>query len=153
MKDRVIVRRAARVLIFDASHRVLLFRGCDPALPDDKYWYSPGGGVEDGETDRQAASRELREETRVHVPPEGLIGPVLETDDEFGFAGRWVRQRNVFFTWRVAELRVAPDFHDLEGASVDQHRWWSRGDLEATVEQFYPQALPRLFPEAPCRAL
>ena len=30
---------------------------------------------------------------------------------------------------------------DLERASIDDYRWWSVAELEATSERFYPDAL------------
>ena len=47
----------------DGAERVLLFRGY--LYPDDRNasaWFTPGGGVDDGESLAAAASRELREE-------------------------------------------------------------------------------------------
>lgn len=141
-------RRAARVLLVDQACRVLLFRGCDPARPQHKYWYSVGGGVEQGEDDREAACRELREEIQIHVAPHELVGPVWECDDEFGFAGRWLRQRQVYFTLLVREMKV--DINRIAGQeAVDAHRWWSRAELESACETFYPTNLPLLLSDAP----
>lgn len=64
MADRV--RATARVVVLDPDGRVLLFgsRLTDPAVPpgDVPFWYTPGGGVEDGESLRTTAVRELAEE-------------------------------------------------------------------------------------------
>ena len=57
----------ARVLVIDAQNRVLLVR---PTYVNG--WTLPGGGVDKGETLRQAAIRELKEEAAV-LPLEELI--------------------------------------------------------------------------------
>ena len=57
----------ARVLVIDAQSRVLLVR---PTYVNG--WTLPGGGVDKGETLRQAAIRELKEEAAV-LPLEDLI--------------------------------------------------------------------------------
>jgi 8-oxo-dGTP pyrophosphatase MutT (NUDIX family) len=49
-------RRSARVLLLDASDRLLLVQSGDA-------WLVPGGGVEEGEGLAEAAARDLREET------------------------------------------------------------------------------------------
>ncbi len=47
--EELIPRRAARVLLLDGAGRVLLLRGFDPAMPEHRYWFTVGGGLDDGE--------------------------------------------------------------------------------------------------------
>ena len=71
-------RLAARVLLLDEGSRILLFRGGDPAAPErGTWWFTPGGGLEPGETRHQGAARELFEETGLRVSPDSLGEPVL----------------------------------------------------------------------------
>ena len=65
---------AAGVALFDPQGRVLLGRHSD-----DVRWGTPGGGMDPGETPRQAACRELLEET-------GLQAIGIELIDAFGGA-------------------------------------------------------------------
>ncbi len=59
-----IVRPTARVLLFDADDRLLLFLTRWHHLVDRvPRWMSPGGGIEPGESEEVAARRELLEET------------------------------------------------------------------------------------------
>ncbi len=68
MSERPVVkRRAARVLAVSPAGRVLLFEGGDPDRPHVRIWHAPGGGVEAGESDRDAAQREFLEETGLPV--------------------------------------------------------------------------------------
>src|SRR5688572_15916571 len=66
----LVPRRAARVLLLDAADRVLLFRGCDPARPAQRYWFTVGGGQDPGGTLTDCAVRELYEETGLRLVPE-----------------------------------------------------------------------------------
>lgn len=145
-RPTVVDRRAARVLVLDRLGRVLLLHGCDPAdRAAGTWWFTPGGGLDDGETPAQGAARELAEETGLRVAPEALGQPVHERVAEFRFAGGAYRQTEDFFVVQV-------DRHDvdtrgltaLEVQAVLGHRWWSVDELRSTAERFYPEQLPDL---------
>jgi 8-oxo-dGTP pyrophosphatase MutT (NUDIX family) len=140
-----IPRRAGRVLLLDAAGRVLLFHGYDPARPEHAYWFTPGGGLDDGETAAEGAARELFEETGLSVPADRLGSPVWQEITEFPFAGNWYRQEQDFFLLRVDSWQVdTVGFSDIERDSVDGHHWWSVEDLDATSDRYYPVDLPDL---------
>ena len=60
---------AVSVVVPDGRGRILLIR-----RTDNNYWSIPGGGMEPGESVRQAASREVMEETGINCEVTGLIG-------------------------------------------------------------------------------
>ena len=138
-------RRAARVLLLDGLGRVLLLRGCDPAQPDRRYWFTVGGGQDPGESSRECAVRELFEETGKRAEPEQLVGPVWHEVTRFPFDGLWYEQEQDFFVLRVATWEVdLSRLNDIERATVDESRWWSVPELESTGERIYPPDLPAL---------
>lgn len=140
-----IARRAARVLLVDAAGRVLLLRGFDPARPHHRYWFTVGGGLEPRESAADGAARELLEETGLRVPAQALGEPVWREVSEFPFDGRWYRQEQDFYLLRVPSWEVDVSGHnELERASVDGYRWWSRDELRGTDQRFYPPELPDL---------
>ncbi|WP_416900660.1 NUDIX hydrolase [Micromonospora echinospora] len=138
-------RRAARVLLLDAAGRVLLFSGVDPARPEHRYWFTPGGGLDAGEEAAAGAARELTEETGLRLTPAELGQPVWRETVEYPFDGVWYRQEQDFFLVRVPTWEVdTTGFDDIERATVTGHRWWSRDELAATTERYYPVDLPAL---------
>jgi 8-oxo-dGTP pyrophosphatase MutT (NUDIX family) len=133
------------VLLIDRLDRVLLFRGFDPAEPSRHYWFTPGGGLDDAESMRDGAARELREETGLALSPEQLGEAVWHQVTDYPFDGQWFRQEQDFFVARVDEWDVTFDGFDVEERrSIDGHGWWSIEDLTTTSERFYPEELPEL---------
>ena len=126
----VTLRRSARVLAVSPRGRVLLLAGGDPDRPHVRIWHAPGGGVEAGEDDRAAASREYVEETGHRVE----IGPhVWDRRLTFGFNGARYDQTEVYFLAAVAgEHPVSSAGHnELEQLYLTGHGWFSVDELRA----------------------
>ena len=83
------LRRAGRVLVIDPAGRVLLLEGFDPAEPDSPFWFTIGGGLDEGERSAQAALRELREKAGIVAAGDQLTGPVWRRSTQFSFDGTW----------------------------------------------------------------
>lgn len=66
--------RCVGAIVHDSAGRLLLIKRGRP--PGRGLWSLPGGRVEPGETDEQAVTRELREETGLSIRPGALVGRV-----------------------------------------------------------------------------
>ncbi len=139
-------RSASRVLLVDDSDRLLLFTAGEGA---DRWWFTTGGGIDEGETAEQAAVREVREETGLELDP-AMLGPVVHRRRvQFPWAGRLLDQDEQFRVARVPAYDVDTAGHDTaERALVLGHRWWSLADLRATDERVAPPELADLLAHA-----
>jgi 8-oxo-dGTP pyrophosphatase MutT (NUDIX family) len=132
-------RKAARVLLLDQADRLLLVRGHDVDQPERSWWFTVGGGIDAGESPREAAVREVVEETGLSVDPEALVGPVLTRSAIFDFFARDVRQDEEFFVARISSPGELSEegWTEIERDFVDELRWWDLDALaEVTVEVF-----------------
>lgn len=137
-------RRAARVIVVDREGRTLLLQGRDPARPQDApFWFVPGGGVEPGESDEEAARRELGEEVGIDAPD---LGPVCHRRTaSFVFDGVPYEQTEVYFLLRVEPfVPERSGWTELEQRAIVGFRWWSPDDLRRTTETVFPEGLADL---------
>ncbi len=152
MAGKPVVRPSARVVVLDPAGRILLLgaRLTDPGIPpgDVLFWYTPGGGVEEGESLRTAAVRELAEEIGLVVDPAALEGPVWLRRFVGPFGGVPIDNRETYFVLRDVVHEVdARGRTELEILGDEPHRWWSLAEIAASGEEFAPRELAALLPE------
>jgi len=133
------LRRAARLIVLDPEGRALMFRYDVPGR--DPFWVTAGGECEPGESFRNAARRELFEETGIIVADLGR--EIARMTPEFvTVEGELVQAYERFFLVRVAEARVDTSGHTvLEQQMMTQHRWFTLGELESWPEAVFPAEL------------
>ncbi|GAB2593051.1 hypothetical protein GCM10027168_27460 [Streptomyces capparidis] len=137
-----IPRQAARVAVLDPAGSVFLLRYDNEEVG--VHWAMPGGGMDPGETPRQAAERELREETGwTDIELDGAVLCLWEHD--FTRAGVPVRQHEHIFLAHGPRRDPAGDLTAAHAADgILRWRWWPPDELSAGTEPLWPPQLPEL---------
>jgi len=146
MKPQPTIRPTARVLLLDEQDRVLLFRGMDPDKPDVRFWFPPGGGIEEEESAEAAAVREVQEETGL---ANFVLGPhIWNRRHVFTFYGAFQDVRETWYLSRVPHFEIdTSGFTEAEIEVIEEYKWWTLQELIETSDFLTPRALAVLLQE------
>ena len=141
-------RYTARVLLLDPDGRILLMKGRLPHDPSQaQFWYTVGGGLDEGESLLEAAAREVAEETGFTDVAFGAVvwrDEVVLTD----VAGEERLFRQSYIVGRTAGGMLSrAGWLEYERRLTDDVRWWTLEELRVTAEQVYPVGLAELLPD------
>jgi 8-oxo-dGTP diphosphatase len=124
-------------MLFDEMGAILLIRFVVPREDGEfVFWALPGGEIEAGETEAEAAVRELKEELGIAVTVEGAAYRDANT-----FLHQGEMQDNLDFLFRARCGREEPrliGFTTDEREIMKEFRWWSEAEVEASEERIFP---------------
>ncbi|WP_420175915.1 NUDIX domain-containing protein [Luteococcus sp. OSA5] len=136
-------RRGARVLV-RCHGRVLLMSDSDPGLPGSSWWVLPGGGIDEGESSREAAARELAEETGHRVGPQCLAGPIAHRVVTHGYSDRILVQDEDFYLLDVEQEFDVDTSAFTATERTRMGRWGWFGPDEMAAMTVWPEQTPQL---------
>ncbi|MGW5363580.1 NUDIX hydrolase [Actinopolymorpha pittospori] len=141
-------RDVVRLVVLDANDEVLLFHTHDPTYPElGQWWELPGGGIEPGETYRDAGVRELLEETGIAITADAVGAATWSRRASFRYRGTRHLQNEVVALVRLSGPGPAVDGSQRVEFEDDDYfgfRWWPVAELVSSRERFYPGRLPEL---------
>ena len=146
---RLPVRDTARALVLDPEDRLLLIAyeavmDVDPLRPGlRRFWFTPGGGLEPGESHEEALRRELEEEIGVSDAPLGPFVARRETPFLLFRQQRFVRERYSVVRLPSPSIDTAR-LAETEDNPVLDVRWWPLADLQGTTEVIEPRGFSDL---------
>jgi 8-oxo-dGTP diphosphatase len=111
-----ILRVSAYALL--VQHGNILLCRLSPHISHTQEWTLPGGGIEFGEHPRDAAVREVREETGLAIQ---VVGDAYVDSELFEFQDRAVQAVRIIYRGQVTGGSLA---HEIDG-STDRCEWFS----------------------------
>lgn len=139
----MIRRSAVRAILFDPDLReILLIKALVPDTGQ-QLWFTPGGGINGGESELDCLAREVAEETGLHKLP--AAHRVWTRHEQFVFMGEDYDQYEVYYFVPIARFELGQrNLESHETETFLDARWWSLADIACSDDQFVPGDLADL---------
>jgi 8-oxo-dGTP pyrophosphatase MutT (NUDIX family) len=131
------------------STAVLLLADSDPGTPGSRWWVTPGGGIDAGESPKAAAVRELLEEVGLSATEDELSGPVAHRRVIHGYSDHILDQDETFYLLRADRFEVDSSGQTAtEQVTLRGYGWIPITELGCLDIPLWPANLPELLSHA-----
>ena len=147
------IRNSIRILLLNEDNQILLMLAEDPktylknSKPLDRFWFTIGGALKDNETDRQAAIRELFEETGLNHKDVEFGPTVWFGEYEIILNGVLTFLKQRFIVAKTKNKNVFLNkLDENEKKVIKKLRWFSLKDIINSKDVIFPILLPKYLP-------
>lgn len=139
--NKLIKRKAARAVLLTPQNEILLIKISDPSGTWTG-WITPGGGIDEGETDSQSLARELKEELGYTQPFQSE--KLWYRTTRFTWVNENYEQTETFYLIKTEKFEVSQtlELTDSEKAGFKAMKWWRLEDIAQSSDNFAP---PRFY--------
>jgi 8-oxo-dGTP pyrophosphatase MutT (NUDIX family) len=136
-------RTAARAILLTPANEVLLIKITNR---DHQWtgWITPGGGIEPGESELTALTRELNEELGFTTTANAK--KIWKRFHAFPWNGKWIEQHEVFYLIETAKFNPSQQLNltETEMLEFKGMQWWKLDEIANSKEFFAPRELATL---------
>jgi 8-oxo-dGTP pyrophosphatase MutT (NUDIX family) len=131
-----IKRKSCRAILLTPGNEVLLIKVHNPSAQWSG-WVTPGGGLDEGESEDQGLRRELNEELGLEKIDGGL--KVWTRFHKFLWNDKSIEQQESFYLIRTAKFEPSTArLTETEMLDFKEIRWWSLDQIKTTSESVSP---------------
>src|SRR3989339_1062456 len=148
------IRKAVRVLLINEKNELLLmcYENFDISTKEEtknkRFWCTIGGGIEEKESLKEAAFREIYEETGI-ASEDINLGPIVwHSMIELKLKGILTTFDESFIVAKTRQTHVALyNPTDDEKERVSALKWFTLNKIKESKDPIFPLTLPKLLPD------
>ncbi len=150
----MLIHNSIRIILVNPNNEILLMCANDPKTTatdgtyNGRFWFTIGGEIEPGETNMQAAVRELHEETGLTLK-DVVFGPIVWFGScDLILSGELKRLNQKFIVAHSKKTNISmKNFTESEKNVIEKMDWFSLDKIKSHDDIIYPIGLEKHLPD------